>query len=128
MKNIVVVGTGYWGKNLVLHFHQLGALLGICDISPEILRSFQGKYPDIRGYSTLDTVLSDSAVKAVVVSTPAATHHGIAKAALWAGKDVFVEKPISLHYADGEELVSLAASKGLVLMVGHILEYHPAVN
>jgi len=128
VNNIVVIGSGYWGKNLVRNFRELGGLLGICDISPEILSSFQEKYPDIRMYSTIGAALADPSVKAVAVATPTATHYEVVKAALEAGKDVFVEKPIALHYSEGEDLVSLAASSGRILMIGHILQYHPAVN
>jgi UDP-2-acetamido-3-amino-2,3-dideoxy-glucuronate N-acetyltransferase len=126
--NIVVVGTGYWGKNLVRNFHELGALHGICDFDAAALAPFQEKYPGIRAYSSLSQVLSDPGAAALAVATPAATHHAIVKQALQAGKDVFVEKPIALRYAEGAELVALADAGRRILMVGHILEYHPAVK
>jgi UDP-2-acetamido-3-amino-2,3-dideoxy-glucuronate N-acetyltransferase len=126
-KNIVVVGSGYWGKNLVRNFHELGALLGVCDIDDKTLRSFKAQYPDIRTYSDIRAVFRDREVKAAAVATPATTHFAVVKEALLAGKDVFVEKPIALRLKEGEELVSLAKTNGRVLMVGHILEYHPAV-
>ncbi len=127
-KNIVVVGTGYWGKNLVRNFHELGALRGICDIVPAVLTSFREKYPDIRTYAALSEALADPEVKALVVATPAATHFAVVKQTLLAGKDVFVEKPIALRYPEGEELVALARERARILMVGHILEYHPAIE
>jgi len=126
-KNIVVMGLGYWGKNLVRNFHELGALRGVCDINEKTLASFKESYPGIETYAAMSEVLADSAVKAVAVATQAATHHAVAKQALLAGLDVFVEKPLALRSAEGEELVRLAAEQARILMVGHILEYHPAV-
>jgi UDP-2-acetamido-3-amino-2,3-dideoxy-glucuronate N-acetyltransferase len=126
-KNIVVIGSGYWGKNLVRNFHELGALHGVCDIDALTLNSFKEKYAGIQTYIEMSRVFTDPAVKAVAVATPAATHFAVVKAALGAGKDVFVEKPIALNYAEGEELVVLAKARDRILMVGHILEFHPAV-
>ena len=126
-KNIVVIGSGYWGKNLVRNFHELDALLGICDIDAATLKSFLEKYPTARAYTDMASVFADPEVKAVAVATPAATHFAIVKQALLAGKDIFVEKPIALRYKEGEELVALAEARHRILMVGHILEYHPAV-
>lgn len=126
-KNIVVIGTGYWGKNLVRNFYELNSLYGICDVDEKTLISFKKKYPDIQTFTDFSKSFKDSEAKAVAIATPADTHYSLVKEALLAGKDVFVEKPISLHYKEGEELVILAKSKGKILMVGHILEYHPAV-
>jgi UDP-2-acetamido-3-amino-2,3-dideoxy-glucuronate N-acetyltransferase len=126
-KNVVVVGTGYWGKNLVRNFHELDALYGICDVDERALKPFKDRYPEITTFTNLKALLQDPAVAAVVVSTPAKTHYALAKEALIAGKDVFVEKPIALTYKEGSELVALAEEKKRILMVGHILEYHPAV-
>jgi UDP-2-acetamido-3-amino-2,3-dideoxy-glucuronate N-acetyltransferase len=126
-KNIVVIGSGYWGKNLVRNFHELGALLGICDIDENTLKSFKEKYPEIRTHTDIGKAFTDSEVKAVAIATPAATHYAIVKEALLARKDVFVEKPIALRYKEGEELVALAKMKNKILMVGHILQYHPAI-
>jgi UDP-2-acetamido-3-amino-2,3-dideoxy-glucuronate N-acetyltransferase len=126
-KNIVVIGSGYWGKNLVRNFHELGALHGICDIDTFTLNSFKDKYAGIQTYAEMSKVFTDPAVKAVAIATPAETHFAVVKAALGAGKDVFVEKPIALNYAEGEELVGLAKTRTRILMVGHILEFHPAV-
>jgi len=126
-KNIAVVGCGHWGKNLVRNFYELNTLQGICDVDEERLKSFQEKYPDLAVYKDYKKLLESPEVAAVVVATPAATHYVLGKKALLAGKDVFLEKPIALNYKDGEELVSLAKEKDKILMVGHILEYHPAV-
>jgi len=126
-KNIAVVGCGYWGKNLVRNFYELKSLYAICDIDEDRLKSFQEKYTNIIIYNDYQTLLKDSNVEAIVISTPATTHYSLAKEALLADKDVFVEKPIALNYKDGEELVLLAKEKNKILMVGHLLEYHPAV-
>ena len=126
-KKIAVIGCGYWGKNLVRNFYELNALHTICDIDETRLKSFQNKYPDLAISNDYKLLLNNPEIEAVVISTPAATHYALAKQALIADKDVFVEKPISLHYEEGEELVSLAQQKNKILMVGHILEYHPAI-
>jgi len=127
-KNIAMIGCGYWGKNLVRNFYELEALCAICDNDEKVLQPFKTKYPDLRAVADYKTLLKDAAVKAVAIATPAASHFAFAKDALLAGKDVFVEKPIALSYKEGEELVSLAKEKGRLLMVGHILEYHPAIR
>ncbi|UCC38793.1 MAG: Gfo/Idh/MocA family oxidoreductase [Candidatus Aminicenantes bacterium] len=126
-KNIAVMGCGHWGKNLIRNFHELDSLYAICDIDEEKLKSFKEKYQDAAVYYDLKTLLADSNIEAVVISTPAETHFSLAKEVLSSGKDVFIEKPIALNYRDGEELVSLAAEKNKILMVGHLLEYHPAI-
>jgi UDP-2-acetamido-3-amino-2,3-dideoxy-glucuronate N-acetyltransferase len=123
---IAVVGSGYWGKNLVRNFHQLGALAAVCDSNPETLAGAASKY----GVPTFDSwqeLLRQADIPAVVIAAPAARHFELCKAALLAGKDVYVEKPIALQVEEGEELVALAAREKRILMVGHILEYHPAI-
>jgi len=127
-KNIAVIGCGYWGKNLIRNFNDLKALYAICDSDEERLASLAEQYPSVLIQKDYEDVLSDSRVKAVVISTPAVTHYDLAKKALSAEKDVFIEKPIALDYPDGEELVNLAEQKNKILMVGHILEYHAAVE
>lgn len=126
-QNLAVVGTGYWGKNLVRNFHDLGALCGVCDTSPENLSAIKKTYPDLPCYGSLNDLLAAKNVQSVAIATPAATHYSLAKKALESDLDVFVEKPISLSYKEGAELVDMAAAKNKILMVGHILEYHPAV-
>jgi len=126
-KNIAVVGCGYWGKNLVRNFHELNSLYAICDVDENILKSFKEKYSDLTTFSDIKALLKDPEINAVVISSPAATHYPLAKEVLLSNKDVFIEKPIALNYKDGEELVSLAEEKNRILMVGHILEYHPAI-
>ena len=126
-KNIAVVGCGYWGKNLVRNFADIGALHTICDSSPEALSQFETVYPNIYRETSYDSVLANEEIKGIVISSPAALHHSMATKALLAGKDVFVEKPLSLKVEDGEELVRLAEENGRILMVGHVLEYHPEI-
>lgn len=126
-KNIGIIGCGYWGKNLVRNFYELEALKTICDLDKDRLTSLKEKYPNIEICDDYQTLLKDTDIKGLVISTPAITHYPLVKEALLAGKDVFVEKPISLKYTEGRNLVSIAQEKNKILMVGHILEYHPAV-
>ena len=124
---IAVVGMGYWGKNLVRNFHTLGALDLICDSETARETQIKTQYPGVRFTTRYDAVLSDPTIQAIVLATPAVMHCDMAKQALLAGKDVFVEKPLSLTAQDGEMLVRLARENNRILMVGHILHYHPAV-
>lgn len=124
---VAVVGSGYWGKNHVRNFHQLGALTHICDSSAETLGQFAQSYPDVSLTQSFDEILEDQSIKGVVIATPAVTHYELASRALRSGKDVLVEKPLALSVEHGEELVNLASKGGNVLMVGHILLYHPCV-
>jgi len=126
MKNVAVIGAGHWGKNLVRVFSQLGALHLVCETDEKTLQKIAAEYR-VKTTTRLKDVLDDPRVKAVVIATPVATHYEIAKKALLHRKDVFVEKPLSLKVEEGAELAGLAEKKGLVLMVGHILNYHPAV-
>jgi UDP-2-acetamido-3-amino-2,3-dideoxy-glucuronate N-acetyltransferase len=125
--NVAVVGSGYWGKNLVRMFHQLGALQTVCDTQPDILEHIQSKY-SVRTTPSFDDVLLDPSVDAVVIAAPAVLHCGLARRAILNGKDVFVEKPLALRVAEARELIDLARNRGRILMVGHILEFHPAIT
>lgn len=127
MENIAVIGCGYWGKNLVRNFAELGSLHTICDTQEERLDYFRSQYPGIRTTQDFSDVLSSEEVRGLIIATPAETHFRLAREGLMAGKDVFVEKPLSLRVAEGRELVDLATQKGRILMVGHVLEYHPAI-
>ncbi len=124
---IAVVGCGYWGKNLVRVFHQLGVLRWICDSDRSRLEDLARQYPDARISEGLDKPLVDPAVHAVVIATPAGTHALLAQRVLSAGRDVFVEKPLALTSAEGRAIVAQASRQRAVLMVGHVLQYHPAV-
>ena len=123
---IAVVGCGYWGKNLVRNFHELGSLAAICDSDAPRLEEMCGKY-GARAIANFEGLLADDGIQGVVISAPAALHYSLAKRALLAGKDVFVEKPLALHVEEGEELRQLASQHDRVLMVGHLLQYHPAI-
>ncbi len=127
-KNIAVVGAGYWGKNLIRDFHELKALSTICDAREELKKIYQSQYPRITFTSSFSAILSDPSIKAVVIATPEETHYHLVKQALFANKDVFVEKPLALRLREGEDLAEIAQKKKKILMVGHILRYHPAVN
>ena len=124
---VAVVGVGYWGRNLVRNFHELGALSVLCDDRPEAEAACRAQYPHVRFLRSFRDVLADPSISAVALATPAVTHYEMTKMALEAGKDVLVEKPLAIDVAHGEEVVALAAERGRILMVGHILRYHPAV-
>lgn len=127
MRNVAVVGVGYWGKNLVRNFHELGALGVLCDAQKSVEAAYKNEYEGVRFCAEFGTVLSDPSIAAVALATPAVTHYEMAKAALEAGKDVFVEKPLAIDVKQGEALVELAKAKHRILLVGHILRYHPAI-
>lgn len=121
---MAVVGCGYWGKNLVRTFSQLGALSAVVDPDAEQAAALAAQYDvEQRG---LDDVLADDVVDAVVIAAPAKDHASVALRALEAGKHVYVEKPLALDVADAEAVVAAAQQRGLTLMVGHLLQYHPA--
>jgi len=127
MKNkIALIGAGYWGKNLARVLNELGVLEVLCDSNKETLKEREGSYPNVKTTTDFSEIIENKEIKAVVIATPAATHYQIVKRALEAGKDVFVEKPLSLRLEEGRELVELAERKNLILMVGHILNFHPA--
>ncbi len=125
--NIALVGSGYWGKNLARNFYELGVLSVICDKNEEILDVFRKKYPNIEILSDYANLLKRDDIDGVCIATPAVTHYPIARDFLLNGKDVLVEKPIALSLKDGEDLLKIAEEKGRILMVDHILRYHPAV-
>lgn len=122
--SVAVVGCGYWGRNLIRNFFELGRLAAVCETAPEGQRRARQIAPGVPVLADFQEVL-DSAVAGVVIATPAETHHALAARALAAGKDTFVEKPLALTLEDGRDLVHRAQG-GPILMVGHILEYHPA--
>lgn len=126
-RNIAVAGCGYWGKNLVRNLAELGVLHTICDIDNARLAELKSRYSWLNTETDFTDVLDNKEIAGVVIATPAALHHGMAKQALLAGKDTFVEKPLALRVEEGKELVELAEQMGRLLMVGHVLEYHPAV-
>ena len=125
--NLAVLGCGYWGQNLVRNFFQLGVLKLVCDpAEPGRTRAAQIA-PGVELSSSFDEVFSRKDIDAVVLATPAETHHPLALKALAAGKDLLVEKPLALNLRQGLEMQAVAEKAGRILMVGHLLEYHPAV-
>ena len=124
---VAVVGVGYWGRNLARNFYELGALGALCDANESVKDECAQKYQEVRFCSEFHEVLSDPSITAVALATPAVSHYEMAKAALNAGKDVFVEKPLAIDVKHGEFLVKLAEANHRILMVGHILRYHPAI-
>jgi len=126
MKPIAVVGAGYWGKNLVRNYYELDSLRMVCDTRTEALTTIQKRFPDVSFSSNFDEVLADQAVKAVVIALPAECHYEFAAKALRAGKDVFVEKPLALDLDHAKKLNAMALEEKRILMVGHLLRYHPA--
>lgn len=125
---VAVVGTGHWGKNLVRNFADAGSLRAICDSDSDTLHRFAEGYPAAAAYRDYDELLADESIDAIVLATPAETHFRLAKQALRANKDLFVEKPLALRSKEGDELAALADQLGRVLMVGHLLHYHPAMK
>ena len=123
-----VVGLGYWGPNLARNFDDLGHLAWVCDLDAALLERVATRHPQARRTAEYDALLADPDLDAVVVATPVPTHFELARRALLAGKHVLVEKPPALRADDAEELYALAAERGLVLMPGHLLLYHPAVR
>ncbi|MBF2052862.1 MAG: Gfo/Idh/MocA family oxidoreductase [Candidatus Sericytochromatia bacterium] len=126
--SLAVIGAGYWGKNLVRNFAQLQALHTVCDPSPQTPQLLEALCPQVRHETDFAKVLKNPAIQAVVIATPAVTHFALVEAALLADKDVFCEKPLALTYREAQKLVRLAEAKQRILMVGHILEYHPAIS
>ena len=124
---VAVVGSGYWGKNIVRNFHAIQALHAVCESDAGTLAALEKTYPDIKLFQTYQEVLLDPTITAVAIATPAETHATLVRQALFAGKDVFVEKPLCLFVEQGKELVALAHEKSRILMVGHLLWYHPAI-
>ncbi|TLM98912.1 MAG: Gfo/Idh/MocA family oxidoreductase [Actinobacteria bacterium] len=125
-----VVGFGYWGPNLVRNLDRLGdaKLIAACDLSEANLGKLAALYPYVETTTDLGAMLSRDDIDAVVVATSAPSHFAIAKQVIEAGKHCYVEKPLTLTSAHAEELVRLADSHGVVLMTGHLMVYHTAIN
>ena len=124
---IACIGAGYWGKNLMRNFHDLGVLSWVCEVEPTCRDHYAMVYPTVSFTDSMEQVLTDPEVAGIAIATPAETHGGLVQRALLAGKDVLVEKPLCLSAEEGRSLVALASEKRRVLMVGHLLWYHPAV-
>ncbi|MEX2374185.1 MAG: Gfo/Idh/MocA family oxidoreductase [Dehalococcoidia bacterium] len=121
---VAVVGCGAWGMNLVRNFRDLGALAAVSDLDESRLAA-AAEQADVPGLS-LGQILEDPGIAALIIATPAAQHHDVAIQGIEAGKHIFVEKPLALNVAEAEEIQRRAASAGIILMVGHLLNYHPA--
>lgn len=130
MVQVAVVGVGGWGKNLARNYFQIPdcKLKYICDTDTSKLEQLSLQLPGTLTSTRFQDLLDDTDVQAIVIATPAPTHHQLCKAALEAGKDVYVEKPFVLKVEEAEELIKLAEQESRILMVGHLLEYHPVVT
>jgi predicted dehydrogenase len=128
--NVGVVGAGYWGKNVVRNF--AGArrcnLKYVCDLDERLLAIQKKEFPSVEVSANLDMILNDAGIDAIVVATDVRSHYEIARRSLEAGKHTYVEKPMTTKGSESKILVQLAEEKKLKLMVGHLLEYHPAVD
>ena len=124
---IAVLGCGAWGANIVRTANALGSLRAVVDPTPTGRTKAAEIAPDVNVYDSIERVLGDSAVVGVMIATPAETHYALALKAIDAGKDVFVEKPLTIDVEQARDLVSRADAANRILMVGHLLEYHPAI-
>ena len=124
---LAVIGCGAWGKNVVRTVHRLGYLAAVVDPSEVGQKNAADIAPDLPCYSDIKKVLDDDSIQGVMIATPAETHFAIARDAILAGKDVFVEKPMTIEVGEAAKLVCLAETEDKLLMVGHLLEYHPAI-
>ena len=127
-QKIAVIGCGVWGRNIVRNFYNLNVLDIVCDLDESNLQKVREQYPGVKTTNDFNDIINNPEITAVAVVTPSHTHYKVVKAMLEAGKNVYVEKPISTVAQEAKDLTELAHQKGLVLMVGHLLLYHPAVN
>jgi len=128
--SLAIAGVGGWGRNLARNYSQIPGcrLAYICDPDASALARMRSVAPLTITTASFDQILNDPLVEAVVIATPAPTHYALCRAALMAGKDVYVEKPFVLQVGQAVELVRIADDEGRILMVGHLLEYHPVIN
>jgi predicted dehydrogenase len=128
--SVGVVGLGYWGPNLARNFDRLAEteLQWVCDASDDALARVGAQFPSTKATTSLDDLLNDDGLDAIVIATPVPLHADLAVRVLDAGKHCFVEKPLAQSVADAERVVEAAERAGKVLMVGHLLEYHPGVR
>jgi predicted dehydrogenase len=124
-----IAGLGYWGSNIARNLEALPGceLAWCCDTDPERRERMRASFPAARFSGDLDEMLADQSVVAVAVATPVPTHAALAELTLSSGRHCFVEKPLACDVASAERLVELAAERDRVLMVGHLLAYHPAL-
>lgn len=127
-QKIAVIGCGVWGRNIVRNFYNLNVLDTVCDIDDENLNKVSLEYDGVKTTKDYKEILNNPEITGVAVVTPSHTHYKLVKEMLLAGKNVYVEKPISTVAEEARDLTNLANERGLVLMVGHLLLYHPAVT
>ena len=125
--SIAAIGAGAWGRNLVRTLDQLGVLRVVAESAVSLRSPLQETYPHLEMVEDAHSLLDRSDIQAVTIATPAPTHHALARAFLLAGKDVFVEKPMTLTSAEAADLVQIAEENQRILMVGHLLLYKPAI-
>lgn len=125
LPSIAVIGSGYWGKHLIRNYHQMGALELICDQSENTLKSFSDQYPGVGTCLAANEIYGNPDIDGIVIATPAETHFDLAREALLADKHVYVEKPLVLDESHAQELIRIATARRRILMVGHLLQYHP---
>jgi predicted dehydrogenase len=130
MIRVAVIGAGHWGPNLIRNFHnrERSEVAWVVDRDATRIAQVRSRFAEVQTTDEADEALADPAVDAVVVATPARTHHGLAKAALERGKHVLVEKPIATSVDDGAEICALSERAGRVLAVGHVFLYNPGVQ
>ena len=130
MPTVAVVGSGYWGPNLIRNLAELSGrpLAGVCDLLPDRVHAMRQRYPWIQTFPSMDALLAAVGIDAVAIATPAETHYALAQQALLAGKHVLVEKPLATAPDQCSELVELARIRGLTLMVGHTFLYNPGLR
>jgi UDP-2-acetamido-3-amino-2,3-dideoxy-glucuronate N-acetyltransferase len=126
--DLALIGAGYWGKNLARIFFELGILKAICDSSDDTLKRESLKYPDVTTTASFTDILTAPNINAIAIATSAEQHYSLAKKSLLAGKHVFVEKPLSMTVREGNDLVEIAEQQRKILFVGHVLQYHPAIQ
>lgn len=128
MRNLGLIGGGYWGKNLIRDFDKLNILHSVCDIDKKALKDVQQKYKEVSVTQKWSDILDNSEITCVCIALPAHMHYKFTKQAIEAGKNVYVEKPFTLTVEHAEELKNLAEEKNKLLMVGHLLHYHPGIK
>ena len=130
MIRLAIVGLGYWGPNLLRNFDQLRdcEVMFSCDLNDANLRRIKEQYPYVQITNDYNALVANPQIDAIVVATSAVTHYDLVKKALLHNKHVFVEKPLTMNFEHAVELVELASRVDRKLMVGHLMEYHPAIE
>jgi len=126
--DLALVGAGYWGKNLARNFLSLDALHTICDSNEDTLASYGEEYSEVQRETSFAKVLAEPEIQKIAIAAPAHLHYELGRQAIEAGKDVYVEKPLCLSIDQAQDLIALAKSSQRILMVGHLLQYHPCVE